>query len=80
VEKVKPSDEAKRTFYSAMYILKMTGEFGYNCVKEPLLDWADEVAINWMDMRADEASAEIFARLITYMPERTRKILGQLTG
>jgi hypothetical protein len=63
-----------------MYLLKTVGEFGYLCVKDPLVDWADEVAINWMDMPLDEASATLFAQLMSYMPERTRMAFNRLGG
>ncbi|KAE9969899.1 hypothetical protein BLS_005187 [Venturia inaequalis] len=69
-EKYTPSPDTQRKFYKAMETLRFVGEFGYECVKEPLIDWADIVAVKMLDMPLDEASSQLRNDLLSYLPER----------
>jgi hypothetical protein len=79
-EKCTPSYDTKCKFYSAMYLLKTVGEFGYLCVKEPLADWADQIALSLLEMPMDEASDAITAELLSFLPERTKMAFYRLRG
>ena len=79
-KKCTPSYDTKCKIYSAMYLLKTVGEFGYLCVKEPMVDWADQMALNLLEMPVDEASAAVIAELLSFLPERTKLAYHRLRG
>ncbi|RDI79166.1 hypothetical protein Vi05172_g10872 [Venturia inaequalis] len=79
-EKYTPSPDTQRKFYKAMETLRFVGEFGYECVKEPLIDWADIVAVKMLDMPLDEASSQLRNDLLSYLPESTKAAYQRLRG
>lgn len=79
-EKYTPSSDTQRKFYKAMETLRFVGEFGYECVKEPLIDWADIVAVKMLDMPLDEASSQLRNDLLSYLPESTKAAYQRLRG
>lgn len=79
-EKYTPSSDTQRKFHKAMETLRFVGEFGYECVKEPLVDWADIVAVKMLDMPLDEASSQLRNDLLSYLPESTKAAYQRLRG
>jgi hypothetical protein len=75
-----PSYDTKCKFYNTIFLIKTVGEFGYICVKEPLMDWADNIALNLLEMPADEATSAIIAELLSFLPERTKMAYYRLRG
>lgn len=75
-----PSYDTKCKFYNTIFLIKTVGEFGYICVKEPLMDWADNIALNLLEMPADEASSAIIAELLSFLPERTKMAYYRMRG
>ncbi|TLD21745.1 hypothetical protein E2P81_ATG08333 [Venturia nashicola] len=79
-EKCTPSSDTQHKFYKVMETLRFVGEFGYECVKEPLVDWADIVAVKMLDMPLDEASSQLRNDLLSYLPESTKAAYQRLRG
>lgn len=79
-EKYTPSEDTQQKFYKTMQTLRFIGEFGYQCVKEPLADWADNIAVKLLDLPLDEASSQLTTELLSYFPENTRAAYQRLRG
>ncbi|QDS74871.1 hypothetical protein FKW77_003467 [Venturia effusa] len=77
-ERYTPSPDTKRKFHAAMDTLRFVGGFGLHCVKEPLTDWADTIAIKMLDMPLDEASSQLANELLSHFPETMESLAQEL--
>jgi hypothetical protein len=80
VEKYIPTEHQIEQFRNALGVLKFAAEFGYNAIKEPMVDWAEDIVRGKLNCGLDEVPKLFLTRLLNRMPERTRTLLVKVPG
>jgi hypothetical protein len=80
IEKYRPTEQQIEQFQNAIGVLKFVAEFGYNTIKEPMIDWAESVVRGNLNCGLDEVPKLFLTRLLNKVPERTRNLLIKVPG
>jgi hypothetical protein len=75
VEKYKPTKQQIEQVKTAIGVLMLVAEFGFNSIKEPMVDWAEDVVQDKLACGLDELPRTLWAKFLDRMPERTRGLL-----
>jgi hypothetical protein len=80
IEKYKPTESQIEQVKNALGVLKFAAEFGYNAIKEPVVEWAEEVVKDRLHCGLDEVPRMFLATALDRMPQRTRELLVKVPG
>jgi hypothetical protein len=80
IEKHKPTEPQIEQFKNALGVLKFVAEFGYNAIKEPVVEWAEKFVKDKLDCGFDEVPRAFLTRMMDIMPQPTRNLLVRVPG